>query len=230
MKTRILPLLLAGSLAATGTASAQSGSPYDMGGSADPDTKRVRITYQNLTTTQIISPGVFFSHNASAPPLFELGKPAPFGLQRIAEEGNNGPLLSGKVTKEFGGAFGSAVSGISIQPGTSRTVELEVSRDHPLITGAMMLVMTNDGFTGISAVNGYQLERPVTMELLAYDAGTERNNEKRAFLVAMDGPNRDPENGVIKRHTGIRGNADAPAAWKFDTSRPVARVTITPVR
>jgi hypothetical protein len=34
---------------------------------------------------------------------------------------------------------------------------------------------------------------------------------------------------VVTAHKGIRGNADAPAAWKFDPGKPVARVTITPL-
>jgi hypothetical protein len=61
--------------------------------------RTVTITYTNLTGGQVFSPAVFFSHNASAPPLFTEGQPAPFALQRIAEEGNTGPLLSGKITR-----------------------------------------------------------------------------------------------------------------------------------
>jgi hypothetical protein len=67
------------------------------------------------------------------------------------------------------------------------------------------------------------------MDLFAWDAGTENNNERGDFLIAMEGTGRDPENGVIHRHQGIRGDADAPGAWKFDPERPVARITLTPV-
>ena len=46
---------------------------------------------------------------------------------------------------------------------------------------------------------------------------------------ALGGGNmRDPENGVITIHTGIRGDADAPASWNFDPAL-VAQVTLTPV-
>jgi hypothetical protein len=67
------------------------------------------------------------------------------------------------------------------------------------------------------------------MDLMAYDAGTEKNNEKKAYLIAMMGTERDPEEGVVSQHKGIRGDADAPADWKFDPSKPVARLTITPI-
>jgi hypothetical protein len=202
-------------------------APDDMG-KAPGAGKRVTITYENLTAGQVLSPSVFISHNKAAPALFVPGKPAPFSTMRIAEEGNAGPFLSAVVTKTFGGAFGSAAQGIAVQPGMSRTVELEVTREFPLISGIFMLVMTNDGFTGVSGVDAYRLTRPQTIDLMAWDAGTERNNERGDYLIAMEGTERDPENGVVTRHTGIRGDADAPGAWKFDPAKPVARITIAP--
>jgi hypothetical protein len=93
-----------------------------------------------------------------------------------------------------------------------------------------MLVMTNDGFTGISGVNAGELTAPKSMDLFAYDAGTENNNEKKSSLIAMMGTDRDPENGVVGKHPGIRGDADAPSDWKWDISKPVARITLTPLR
>jgi hypothetical protein len=221
-------LLAAAAALCIGAPLPASSAPDDDGGSAGAG-RRVRITFENLTSGQTFSPSVFFSHNRSAPPLFMEGQPAPFGLMRIAEEGNAGPLLSATIVKTLGGAYGSATQGISVSPGHSRTVELEVTPEHPLVTGVWMLVMTNDGFAGINGVDAYGLRRPVTMDLFAYDAGTERNNERGDFLIAMEGTGRDPENGVVARHTGIRGDADAPGTWKFDPTRPVARITITPL-
>jgi hypothetical protein len=202
-------------------------APEDSGMAAGQG-RRVQITYENLTAGQVFSPSVFISHNRAAPPLFMEGQPAPFGLMRIAEEGNVGPLLSGSVVKTFGGAYGSANQGISVTPGHSRTVELEVTAEHPLVTGVWMLVMTNDGFAGVNAVDAYNMRRPVAMDLYAMDAGTENNNERGSDLIAMMGTGRDPENGTVQRHRGLRGDADAPGTWKFDPSRPVARITIAP--
>jgi hypothetical protein len=190
--------------------------------------KVVRISYENLTTGQIFSPSVFFSHNGSAVPLFTEGKKAPFGLMRIAEEGNIGPLLSEVVVHSIGGAYGSVVQGVSTLPEHSRNVELTVDPDHPMISGAFMLVMTNDGFAGVSGVDAYHMNKASTMELYAYDAGTERNNEDKEHLIAFEGTERAPEQGVVHRHGGIRGDKDASPGWRFDPQKPVARITITP--
>lgn len=64
---------------------------------------------------------------------------------------------------------------------------------------------------------------------MAWEAGTEKNNEKKAYMVSFMGAERDPENGVVQKHAGIRGDADAPAEWKFDVAQPVARLTIAPI-
>lgn len=93
-----------------------------------------------------------------------------------------------------------------------------------------MLGNTNDGFSGIAGVDAYDLKKPVTLEVRGYDAGSEKNNEKKGFLPALGGGNmRDPEDGVISYHKGIRGDADAPIAWNWDVNKPVARVTLTPL-
>jgi hypothetical protein len=192
------------------------------------ETKRVRVSYQNLTTGQGFAPSVFMSHNASAPKLYNPGGKASFGLAQLAETGNVGP-----VAVEAGGMVGKSVGkpaiGLPTMPGKTGYVDLEVSRAHPLVSGAWMLGMTNDGFGGVSGINAYGLDRPVTMDVMAMDAGSERNNERKAYLVALKGTQPDAERGVVKRHAGIRGGADAPTAWKFDASKPVARVTITPM-
>lgn len=78
---------------------------------------------------------------------------------------------------------------------------------------------------GLNAVNAYEMSAAKTVDLSAMEAGT----EKKAYLVAMMGTERDPEGGVVQKHSGIRGDADAPAEWKFDPAKPVARITITPV-
>jgi Spondin_N len=190
--------------------------------------KHVRITYENLTTGQAFSPSVFVSHNASAPALFKEGEKVSFGMMRLAEEGNGGPLQVG-IVKELGKAYGAVSLATATLPGQSRTVDIEVTRDFPMISGAFMLVMTNDGFTGVNGLNVYEMTGPKTIDLMAWEAGTEKNNEKKAFMVSFMGAERDPEGGVVQKHAGIRGDADAPAEWKFDPAQPVARITITPV-
>lgn len=190
--------------------------------------KRVRITVENMTTGQAFAPSVFMAHDGSAPPLYKDGEKASFGLMRLAEEGNTGPLLA-EAGKMMGKGVGQSVTALPVPPGMkSATIEIEVTREHPMISGAFMLGMTNDGFTGISGVNAYEMTEAKTMDLMAWEAGTERNNETKAHLIALMGTERDPEGGVVQKHAGIKGNADAPDAWKFDPLKPVGRITIAP--
>lgn len=192
------------------------------------DTRRVRITYENMTAGQAFSPSVFMAHNASAPKLFAMGGKASFGLAQLAEVGNVAPIadMAGKMK---GRATGNSTIGLPTAPGKTGVVVLDVDRAHPMVSGGWMLSMTNDGFTGLSGVDAYNMRGPKTMMVGAYDAGSEKNNERKPYLVAFMGTKPDPEGGVVKHHAGIRGGADAPAAWKFDPAKPVARVTITPM-
>jgi hypothetical protein len=190
--------------------------------------KRVRIIFENLTASQPFSPPTFVVHNAAAPPLFTEGQPASFALQRLAEEGNNGPLYVG-LAPSFRGAIGWILNGLSTYPGERKSQVVTVTSGHPLISGVFMLVRTNDGFSGIQNVNAFELTSEWTADVYAWDAGTENNNERGDYLVAMEGSARDPESGTVQRHTGLRGDADAPGFWKFDPARPVGRITIAPI-
>ncbi len=190
--------------------------------------RRVRITYENLTTGQVFSPSVFVTHDSGAPAFFKTGEKASFGLARIAEDGSVGPVLGADAAKKSGAEFGGSVIGLPTLPGATGSIEIEVTPEHPMISGAWMLGMTNDGFTGVNAVDAYALREAKTMTLMAFDAGTEKNNEKRSHLIPLMGTDRDPENGVIAAHAGLTGKADAPAEWNFDPKKPVARITIEP--
>ncbi len=209
-------------LALSGTALAQSAA-----NEGAPGAGRVNITVENMTTGQGFSPGVFMSHSASAPPIFKEGEKASFGLTQLAEEGNTGPLAV-EAGKMMGKTVGAAALSLPVMPGKKQTFEIEVTREHPMISGAVMLGMTNDGFTGVSGVNAYEMTEAKTMDLMAWEAGTEKNNETKAHLIALMGTQRDPEGGTVQKHGGIKGNADAPDDWKFDPMKPVGRVTIAP--
>ena len=220
-----LSLIIAGSLALLSSTSVFA----QMNSATSPEgARRIAITYDNTTTGQNFSPAVFFTHTSAAPPLFKLGEKASFELMRLSEEANISPAIAGAVMK-LGSTYGDVVIALPATPGKNAKVEISVSKEFPFVSGAFMLGMTNDGFSGVNAINAYELKEPLSVELLAYDAGTENNNEKKGSLIAMMGTDRDPENGVIAKHTGIRGDADAPASWKFDTSKPVGRITFTPI-
>jgi hypothetical protein len=139
-------------------------------------------------------------------------------------------MYSQQSAKDMGQTLGDAVLAIHALPGQKRVLTIQVDEKHPLIDGVWMLGNTNDGFAGISGVDAWKLTAPMTVEVRGYDAGSEKNSEKKGFLGALGGGNnRDPENGVIAYHTGIRGDADAPKEWNWDASKAVAKVTISPM-
>ncbi len=237
MTLRSLLAAAAGTLTLlAGTASAQDLRPFPSirnteipaDASRIPGGKRIRITYENLTPGQLLSVSTFYSHIAGLPPLFAEGRPAPITVMRIAEEGNVG-VLADFVTLRIGGPYGSVALATGTPAGATRTLELDVSAQYPMITGAFMVVQTNDGFSGVTGVDAFRMTAPVTMDLYAYDAGTERNNELAPYLIIQGGLERDPESEPVRRHPGIRGDADLPPKWRFDPARPVARITFTPL-
>lgn len=200
------------------------GSPMMSGG------KTIQITVENLLTGQPFSPSFFESRTADSSALFTLGQKASDALVAVAEGGNIGMFSVGAAMNKES-KLGDASLAIHTLPGQTRTITVHVDDKHPLIDGAWMLGNTNDGFSGVSGVNAYNLTAPMTLDVRGYDAGSEKNSEKKGFLGALGGGNeRDPENGVITYHQGIRGDADAPKEWNWNTEGPVARVTFTPLK
>ena len=191
--------------------------------------KAVQITFEDLTTGQPFSPSFFESRSKDAPALFTEGQKASDALVAVAEGGNIG-MYSVTAAMNKDSLLGDAQLAIHTLPGQTRTIVVHVDEKHPLIDGVWMLGNTNDGFSGFTGLDAYSLTQPTTLDVIGYDAGSEKNNEKKGYLGALGGGNdRDPENGVITKHTGIRGDADAPKSWNWDVSKPVAHITITPL-
>ncbi|CAN5209892.1 hypothetical protein BH10PSE9_BH10PSE9_21440 [soil metagenome] len=201
----------------------QSGKPMMAKG------KAVQITVQNLLTGQPFSPSFFESRTKDSAPLFKLGDKASDALVAVAEGGNIGNYSVGAAMNKDS-IVGDAALAIHTLPGQTRTFIIYVDKDHPLVDGVWMLGNTNDGFSGFAGVDAFALTKAMTVEVRGYDAGSEKNSEKKGFLGALGGGNnRDPEDGVIAYHAGIRGDADAPKDWNWDVSKPVAKVTFAPV-
>jgi len=199
------------------------------------------ITLTNLTsaaqtegapstqTGQRLSPPVFVTHS-SAYNMYTLGQAAPETIWRIAESGDRSFLLN-----EVNGLMGTSV--LSVQAPLSAplpqqqsvTVTVQANAANCFLSFASMLGWTNDGFVGVRSLDLSTVSGSLTVNLLAYDAGSEKNNEANGFLNALGlGNARDLENGVITNHPGIRGDANAPAPWNW-LPGPVASLTITAV-
>ena len=189
-------------------------------------TKTVEIVIENTTKTRVFSPGVLASHRPGVK-LWADGEPASLGLRLIAEDGNIDPFMY-ETMKGIGKDFGSTTVIYPIDPGQKQKAVLKVSAEYPLVSGAIMLGMTNDAFLGPQSVDMFKIDKTTVFDLYAYDAGTEQDTEKKADLPALGGLGRPEEKAPIHRHPDIRGDADAPADWGWDVTKPVARMTVTP--
>lgn len=208
-----------------------------------PDTTAIKltVTITNLTAGQPLSPTALVLHKSGVT-LFQVGMPASVELERIAEGGNPTALLEDANSNQATWVSGRATS--VILPGAKATVMLEatvttVDMSLLSLTALSMLGNTNDGFTGLNAVNISHLAvgSSMTIDTVSYDAGTEQNTESAATVpgpAAMgEGFNamRDDNPSIISMHSGvISKDDDMPTSALSHLQRwdnPVARITIT---
>lgn len=241
------PILLTGGLALAACAEpapTESSQPTLADAGADQAaaaaTHRYRITLENLTTGQVFSPGVAATHTKDAS-VWAAGTAASEGIRLIAEDG-----LEATAVAELTGAPG-VFDVVDIASPTNRVgggaplpnpqaFEITAAGKANRLSLAVMLICTNDGFTGLSEVKLPRGFRRMVYNVGAWDAGTERNNERFDQIVdpcteagpvthPPDGNGRVATSGVIRRHPNIKGVGDLSVAlhgWRF----PVARITV----
>jgi hypothetical protein len=215
-------IALGAALLAVGSA----GADDDDGGA-----KTWRVTITNLTPegpgapgSQPLSPPLFAVHSSKAD-VWSVGEIASHGVAAIAEDADNTvlesalPQLSG-VKTVFTGAGGP------IPSGTSRAFTVETDGRFNRLSIVTMLVNTNDAFTGLDSLR--LRGRGETRSTIAYDAGSEKNNELESHIPGPCCGNafvRDPEGQLIRPHAGITGAGDlSPAVYGWD--EPAARIAI----
>jgi len=202
--------------------------------SAQTGTVLYRVTIENLTTGQPFSPADVLTHDPSIS-IYSVGSPASAGIQAIGERGDASVLAAAMhdapgVTRlvTFGGptlAGATSVGYVTGKPGD-------------VLSLAMMLACTNDGFVGLSGV-ALPTSGSMTVEALGYDAGTEPNTELTEDLadgcgplsgtnVPADGNAHTDEGGVVAMHPGISGDGDL-AEDVYGWDEPSARITISVV-
>jgi hypothetical protein len=219
---------------------------------ADRPPREYRVTITGLLTGQPFTPPVVATHEGNGV-MFEVGDRASFGIKEIAENGNLGPELAALAADRRVSAALQAPGGPLVPPGTPGAAQFDDTTTFTItadpgarrLSFAMMLICTNDGFTGAS---GLRLPRhvgeSVTAQTLAYDSRTEVNTEDLGDIVppcqgligvtsalGLPGTGQsDPvlrEDGVIAHHTGITGRRDLrPEIHGWDTTKPVAEITV----
>ncbi len=228
---RISTLLLVAALAASIGAFAAPASAHSEA-EDDDVTRTYRVTVENLTENQTLTPAVVAAHERSFR-VFEKGEAASDGLQQLAENGGV-PVLVDELTAEDD-VDAVAVAGTEpIAPGASASTLITTTAEKARISVVAMLICTNDGFAGVSGARVSDRRGETVRYGDAYDAGTEINTQAFADLVppcsnfTTGTGTSDPalaENGTIRHHAGITNTGDlTPETHGWDD--PVIKVTI----
>jgi hypothetical protein len=234
--TAVAACAVAGLIAATALAS---------GG---PQVRTYEVTITNLTGGQALTPALIATHRPSLR-VFKVGRPASFGVQEIAENGNLAPLAAEldadrRVWEIVQGSepLVPAANPGGTPFGSSVTLTITAGPGARVLSYVAMLICTNDGMTGVSGLPlPHQVGQSVSVPLAGYDAGTELNTEDFADIVPpcqslIGVSSGEPgtgttnpalaEGGVIRHHPGILGVADL-VAGIHGWADPVATIEVT---
>jgi hypothetical protein len=204
------------------------------------------VTITNLTGSQPFSPGVIATHTKSVE-VWAPGSAASEGIRLIAENGDDAPAVA-----ELTGAPGVFdVVGTGLPPvhrvggpgPASRTFRIAAGGNANHLSVAVMLICTNDGFTGVHGVRLPGGFKPAEFLGQGYDAGTESNDQSFTHIVdpcgeigpvaaAADGQNlRTPTpGGLIHLHPGIQPGVGDLSAAAHGWANPTARITVRRVK
>lgn len=151
------------------------------------------VTVKNLTNGIYFTPLLITAHDSTTR-LFETGTAASIALQAMAEGGDISDLEA-----SVGGADDDTVvdpAAGTLGPGSSTTANLNTDiTGNSVLSIAAMILPTNDGFVGLDSLAIPQTPGTYTLNLNAYDAGTEANDE----LLVVNG-------GGVPGTAGIPGD------------------------
>jgi Spondin_N len=187
-----------------------------------------KVTVSNLTGNQPMSPPLFVVHDEDVD-VWEPGTIASHVVAAIAEDANNAPAEEALSQVEGVHDVSTGEAG-AIPPGESRTYHVTTQDRFDRLSAVTMLVNTNDGFTGLDSLrlhgNGGEVRD------IAWDAGSESNNELRGFIPGPCCENpfvRDPNGKLVSPHEGITGRGELDPD-EFGFSGEVAKFRIERAR
>lgn len=191
----------------------------------------LKVTAVNLTNGQPFSPIGIALHKEGQ--FWKIGEAASVELEKLAEGGDNSGLLGLDVVMM------STSADAPLAPGASQelmlTTESLAGYKLSLVT---MMVNTNDGFTGLNALDVSNLVegQSISVRTHAYDAGTEVNTEAQGTIPGPadggEGFNSTREAmDKVAMHPGVVGNDDGLSSSILDSTHkfdnPLMMVTIT---
>lgn len=185
-----------------------------------------KVTVTNLTRGQPLAPIMATSHQEGLS-FFKLGDSPSDELAMLAEAGNGKPMAAKLLTTP--GFIDAQVStgGLTF-PGKSTSLMLTAMKDKDHVSVGSMLGATNDAFFAISDMPLPKDKSAMTYYAVAYDAGSESNDELRSTVAGLGGEGYSPNDfgeGFVHVHSGIHGIGDADPAV-LDWRNPVAKIVI----
>lgn len=199
------------------------------------------VTITNVTKGQTFTPQLVATHTKRVS-LFDLGEPVSTEIEIVAEGGDTAPLTD--ALNQMGRHVGdvTTIPGL-LGPGQTISVTVEAWGRQRFVSVIAMLIPTNDTFF---AVNGLRLPSwgETTTQAIAYDAGTELNDQSCANMPGprcggegySPGPNEGDE-GYAYVSNGFHdlGDVDANGAevlgpLQYDWRNPVAIVKVRRVK
>jgi hypothetical protein len=208
--------------------------------------RRYEVSITNITKGQSFTPQLVAMHTSSVH-LFTLGQPASSSLELLAEGGDTEPFSAELMDMSDKVGEVTTIPGL-LTPGQTAIVEISGRRRHRFLSMAAMLIPTNDTFV---ALNRMRLPHrgSVTYTALAYDSGTEENDQNCAHIPGprciKDGEQgeghspgaNDSNEGFVYVSNGFHdlGEMDAKGneilgPLVYDWRNPVALVTIKRIR
>jgi hypothetical protein len=137
------------------------------------------VTITNVTQAQTFTPQLVAIHT-DAVRLFDVGAPASEAVEILAEAGNTAPAMELLAAAGREVATVDTIPGL-LGPGESVTMAVQGSGRARYLTVAAMLIPTNDTFFSVNSVH-LPWYGEATYRALAYDAGTEANDQDCANI------------------------------------------------
>lgn len=216
----------------------------------------LEITLTNATQGVYFTPVFAAAHNDTVS-IFQTGRAASEALQAMAEGGDISGLVTAATNasanvSDGGNTAAPGASNGPVGPGASVTFNISSEDSNGYLSLAAMLLPSNDGFVGLNNWKIPTAAGTYHVNLNAYDAGTEANDELAAsipnapFVSSFGNPGgtgvvtsggtgvtaSGDENGVVHIHRGNLGDLDNTAgASDINSSlhrwlNPVARLTV----
>ncbi|MGH9383348.1 MAG: spondin domain-containing protein [Vicinamibacterales bacterium] len=197
---------------------------------------RYMVTVTNLTKGQTFTPFLLATHTPAVR-VFAPGTQASPQLQVLAEEGATDMLAT--LLRGMTADVREVVTATGLQtPAVTASFQIAGGGAFSRLSIVAMLIPTNDAFVGLGALTLPTGFDPVVVDLLAYDSGSEINDERCASIpgpsfTECGGPGGGARvgrgEGAVTVHNGMHGVGDMNRPLR-DWRGPVARVTVQRVQ